>query len=144
MSAEHAEKTFKKKFKSKTWKILVARYTYGLALSLVFPPMFLDRHYGEDEGAADASVAPASSLAPEVLTLWNLIFSQTLLDAHLESMNYNAVKIPLGKLGRTTISKGFSALKRLADVIDDPQGSTAQVYGDAEAAYSALSSAEET
>ncbi|KAJ7677717.1 PARP-domain-containing protein [Mycena polygramma] len=137
-SAEHAEKMFKKKFKSKTGIEWEGRET---AVPQTGKYMWLDRHYGEDEGAADVSVAPASNLAPEVLTLCNLIFSQTLLDAHLESMNYNAVKIPLGKLGRTTISKGFSALKRLADVIDDPQGSTAEEHGGSEAAYSVLSSA---
>ncbi|KAJ6574326.1 PARP-domain-containing protein [Mycena capillaripes] len=137
-SAVHAEKMFKKKFKSKTGVDWVDRET---AVPQTGKYMWLDRHYGEDEASTTATVIPPSTLEPEVLTLCDLIFSKDLLDAHLASMNYNAAKIPLGKLGRSTISKGFSALKSLADVIDDPRGDKAQHHGGANTAYAVLSSA---
>lgn len=34
-----------------------------------------------------------------------------LIDAHLSSMNYDANKLPLGKLAKSTILNGFAALK---------------------------------
>ncbi|KAJ6610782.1 poly polymerase catalytic domain-containing protein [Mycena sp. CBHHK59/15] len=56
-------------------------------------------------------------------------------------MNYNSAKMPLGKLGKSTILKGFSALKRVAEVIENPDGDAAKEYGGADAAYAELSGA---
>ncbi|KAJ7343833.1 PARP-domain-containing protein [Mycena albidolilacea] len=136
-SAAQGERMFSKKFKSKTGVEWAERET-------VTPQpgkyIWLDRHYEDDKAGSQAAVIPQSTLAPEVLTLCNFIFSKDLFDAHLASMNYNEAKIPLGKLGRSTISKGFSALKSIADVIDNPNGLTAQEHGGAEEAYATLSS----
>ena len=38
-------------------------------------------------------------------------FVPSIIDAHLSSMNYDANKLPLGKLAKSTILNGFSALK---------------------------------
>ncbi|KAJ7729067.1 PARP-domain-containing protein [Mycena maculata] len=135
-SAKAAEKRFSKRFKSKTGVEWVERET---ATPQDGKYIWLDREYEQDEKTADAPAAPVSTLAPEVQALCSLIFSQDLIDAHLLAMNYNIDKMPLGKLGRATISKGFSALKRIADVIDDPDGPLAKTHGGAEAAYAALS-----
>ncbi|KAJ6541171.1 PARP-domain-containing protein [Mycena vulgaris] len=137
-SVVHAENTFKKKFKSKTGVEWEERET---AAPQDGKYIWLDRDYEGGDEHKDASDIPASNLAPEVHALCNLIFSQELIDAHLAAMNYNAAKTPLGKLGKSTISKGFSALKHLADVIDDPKGASAKEYDSADAAYAALSSA---
>ncbi|KAJ7480240.1 PARP-domain-containing protein [Mycena galericulata] len=137
-SAAEAEKRFIRKFKLKTGVEWSDRET---ATPQKGKYIWLDREYDTDSGTSIAQNAPVSILAPEVQTLCNLIFSEDLIDAHLMAMNYNAAKIPLGKLGRTTISKGFSALKRLADVIDEPAGRLAKKHGGADAAYAALSSA---
>ncbi|KAG6814431.1 hypothetical protein H0H92_007434 [Tricholoma furcatifolium] len=56
-------------------------------------------------------------------------------------MNYDAQKLPLGKLAKSTILSGFAALKTLADVIEHPDGATARQYGGAGAACAHLSSA---
>lgn len=37
--------------------------------------------------------------------------SFSFIDAHLSSMNYDARKLPLGKLAKSTILNGFAALK---------------------------------
>ncbi|KAF7360059.1 PARP-domain-containing protein [Mycena venus] len=126
-----------KKFKSKTGVEWTEREN---AAPQTGKYMWIERYYDEDVTSPKPAVLPSSTLAPEVLILCNLIFSEELLNAHLASMNYNAAKIPLGKLGRSTISKGFSALKDIADVIDNPTGSAAQEHGGADAAYAALSS----
>ncbi|KAF8174472.1 PARP-domain-containing protein [Mycena galopus ATCC 62051] len=133
----HAERLFNKKFKSKTGVEWVERETVAPKTGKY---IWLDRHYDEEENDFQAAVIPPSILEPEVLTLCNLIFSEDLLSAHLAAMNYNAAKIPLGKLRRSTISKGFSALKSIADVIDNPTGPAVQEHGGADAAYAALSS----
>ena len=63
----------------------------------------------------------------------------SLIDAHLSSMNYDANKLPLGKLSKNTILQGFSALKQLADVIKDPNGEVAKANGGQRAAIEHLS-----
>ncbi|KAJ7454394.1 PARP-domain-containing protein [Mycena latifolia] len=136
-SASAAEKTFNKKFKSKTGVEWTGRES---ATPLDGKYIWLDRDYEVDDENKEAGDGPSSTLVPEVQALCNVIFSQELINAHLAAMNYNVAKTPLGKLGKTTISKGFSALKRLADVIDDPKGTIAKKYGNADAAYATLSS----
>jgi poly [ADP-ribose] polymerase 2/3/4 len=76
--------------------------------------------------------------------------------AALSEMNYDAKKMPLGKLAKSTLTQGFAALKvryfllrfavvldaslqELAEVINDPQGATAKQYGNSTKAYEQLS-----
>ncbi|KAF7340131.1 Poly [ADP-ribose] polymerase [Mycena venus] len=56
-------------------------------------------------------------------------------------MNYDARKLPLGKLSKSTILRGFAALKTLAEVIEKPDGETAKEHGGFQKATSTLSSA---
>ncbi|KAJ8495174.1 hypothetical protein ONZ51_g1850 [Trametes cubensis] len=72
---------------------------------------------------------PGSTLPPEIQALCRLIFDSSLLDAHLSSMNYDANKLPLGKLAKSTILNGFAALKTLSEVIAEPAGPTALLRG---------------
>lgn len=51
------------------------------------------------------------------------------MDAHLKELNYDANKLPLGKLAKSTILQGFSVLKTLSEVINDPNGTTAGELG---------------
>ncbi|MBE3042799.1 hypothetical protein IMZ48_09550 [Candidatus Bathyarchaeota archaeon] len=48
-----------------------------------------------------------------------MIFNQKNIQKTMASFNYDAEKLPLGKLGRTTISRGFQALKDLGAVLQD-------------------------
>ncbi|KAJ6627012.1 PARP-domain-containing protein [Mycena sp. CBHHK59/15] len=140
---------FKKQFKAKAatdWENRVGmvakkgKYTW------------LERDYGDDEeeeetndkgkGAKKENAPiPPSALEPEIQDLCDLIFSTTIIDATLSSMNYDANKLPLGKLAKSTILKGFAALKTLSEVIENPDGDTAKEYGGKIKACETLSSA---
>ncbi|KAH9891324.1 poly polymerase catalytic domain-containing protein [Cubamyces lactineus] len=78
---------------------------------------------------AEEEKIPDSTLPPEIQILCRLIFNSSLLDAHLSSMNYDANKLPLGKLAKSTILNGFAALKTLSEVIAQPAGATALSLG---------------
>ncbi|KAF8887759.1 PARP-domain-containing protein [Infundibulicybe gibba] len=137
---------FKKQFKSKAgvaWEARVGmvpkkgKYTW------------LERDYNDDEkdeedkeegsSKKEEEKVPDCTLATEIQELCQLIFSTSLIDAHLSSMNYDARKLPLGKLAKSTILSGFSALKTLSEVINNPTGAAAQEYGNFRAAVEQLS-----
>lgn len=65
---------------------------------------------------------PESTAPEEVQNLIKLIFNVALMDAHLKELNYDANKLPLGKLSKATILQGFSVLKVLSEVLDQPGG----------------------
>ncbi|KAF7297838.1 Poly [ADP-ribose] polymerase [Mycena kentingensis (nom. inval.)] len=140
--ASTAVAEFKKQFKAKAsvnWEDRVGmvpkagKYTW------------LERDYGDDDDDAqemDVDDAPSGSkkgkakveipdskLAPEVQELCNIIFNTSIIDATLSSMNYDANKLPLGKLAKSTILSGFAALKALSEVINDPNGAAAKAHG---------------
>ena len=75
----------------------------------------------KEEGAADTQVAPPAecTLDKPVRELVELIFNQKFFTNAMMSFNYDANKLPLGKLGRTTITRGFQALKDLSAVLND-------------------------
>ena len=61
---------------------------------------------------------PKSTLAKPVQNLLGLLFSQQYQQEALLSLNYDTEKMPLGKLSKGTISRGFQALKDLATIIN--------------------------
>ncbi|CAK7245989.1 MAG: hypothetical protein STHCBS139747_007610 [Sporothrix thermara] len=72
----------------------------------------------DDDDDDDASL-PVCTLAPPVQSLMELIFNRKFFAATMSDLNYDANKLPLGKLSKTTISRGFQALKDLSALIDD-------------------------
>ncbi|CAH0040663.1 unnamed protein product [Clonostachys solani] len=60
------------------------------------------------------------TLEKPIQDLVSLIFNQTYFAAAMSSLNYDANKLPLGKLSKATIMRGFQQLKDLAALIDDP------------------------
>ncbi|KAJ7151580.1 poly polymerase catalytic domain-containing protein [Mycena filopes] len=144
----HAVTEFKKQFKAKAatdWEKRVGmvakagKYTW------------LERDYGDDEEPEEKSAGgsdskkkdapiPACKLEPEIQELCNLIFSTSIIDATLSSMNYDANKLPLGKLAKSTVLNGFAALKALAEVIENPDGEAAKTHGGFRNACDTLSS----
>ncbi|KAJ7226070.1 poly polymerase catalytic domain-containing protein [Mycena pura] len=158
-AASTAINEFKKQFKSKAsvpWENRVGmvpkagKYTW------------IERDYGDDDedddqapGGSDSkgkgkksenSPVPTSKLEPEIqaMTPKYIILTLTsytsIIDATLSSMNYDANKLPLGKLAKSTILNGFAALKTLSDVINEPQGDTARENGGFVKACETLSS----
>ncbi|KAL5115482.1 hypothetical protein ACEQ8H_006623 [Pleosporales sp. CAS-2024a] len=58
------------------------------------------------------------TLEPPVQDLMKLIFNQSYFDATMADLNYDANKLPLGKLSKATIARGFQALKDLSTMLD--------------------------
>lgn len=124
-----ALKEFQKKFKDKsghTWddrneEPKKGKYT------------FIERSYEDDDDTAadvkkeedgddDAEQKDdvQSELPIQVQRLMELIFNQNHFNSVLESIGYNADKLPLGKLGKSTLTQGFQHLKELASLIKHP------------------------
>ncbi|CAK7203836.1 hypothetical protein SEUCBS139899_006585 [Sporothrix eucalyptigena] len=93
---------------------------------------YVERNYNEDEDEDDQEedeekakeeeddyVPLVCTLAPPVQSLMELIFNRQFFAATMSDLNYDANKLPLGKLSKATISRGFQALKDLSALIDD-------------------------
>lgn len=126
-SLEDALKQFNKKFKDKSglkWEDRGSDPKPGKYV-------FVERSYESDDedeasqGAGDAvdktehKPAAQCTLEPAVESLMQLIFNQDYFDASMNNFNYDANKLPLGKLSKATISRGFQALKDLSALLDD-------------------------
>ncbi|KAI4183168.1 MAG: hypothetical protein L6R41_005555 [Letrouitia leprolyta] len=126
-SLEGAMKEFEKKFKDKSghkWEdrgepAKKGKYT------------FIERSYEDDE---DEEPAPKkeeveddedekieSKLPKQTQRLMELIFNQNHFNSVLEGIGYNANKLPLGKLSKTTLKQGFEHLNELASLIKHPK-----------------------
>ncbi|TLD14255.1 uncharacterized protein PgNI_02811 [Pyricularia grisea] len=123
---ESAISQFEKKFKDKSgldWSNRMAppkpkKYT------------FIERSYNQDsdeeeeetaeeEQKDDKWVPPECKLEEPVQDLMKLIFNQQYFDAAMSELNYDSNKLPLGKLSKQTITRGFQALKDLSALLDD-------------------------
>ncbi|GKT99080.1 poly [Fusarium langsethiae] len=80
---------------------------------------------GEDEEKAPE---PVCKLEKPVKELMELIFNQQYFQQAMTSLNYDANKLPLGKLSKATITRGFQQLKDLAALFNDPNLASTQ-YG---------------
>jgi poly [ADP-ribose] polymerase 2/3/4 len=126
-SLEEALKEFEKKFKDKSglnWDDRSAepkskKYT------------FIEKNYESDEEDADAgglddgdkgqkAEKAKSELPIQTQQLMELIFNENHFNSVLEELGYNADKLPLGKLGKSTLKKGFEHLQELASLIKHP------------------------
>ncbi|KAK8565495.1 hypothetical protein V6N12_059055 [Hibiscus sabdariffa] len=59
-----------------------------------------------------------TKLEPRVAKFISVICNISMMKQQMMEIGYNADKLPLGKLSRFTILKGYDVLKRIADVID--------------------------
>lgn len=94
---------------------------------------FIERSYNaesdEEEAIGDAEsatgpqdenwVPPVCTLAAPIQKLMELIFNQQYFAATMSDLNYDANKLPLGKLSKAAITRGFQALKDLSALLDD-------------------------
>ncbi|KAH7344899.1 poly polymerase catalytic domain-containing protein [Rhizoctonia solani] len=115
--------------------------------------MWLERAYGDDEEDNDngkgkgkeadgpRAKTPEPTLGAELLDLASMIFSVSLMQAALSEMNYDANKLPLGKLAKSTILNGFTALKGIAEALAEPNGAKAAEFGGQRQACIALTNA---
>ncbi|KAH7026475.1 poly polymerase catalytic domain-containing protein [Microdochium trichocladiopsis] len=81
----------------------------------------------------------ASKLPKAVQDLMELIFNQDYFNKTMQDLNYDAKKLPLGKLSKSTILKGFQALKDLSALLDTPSLASSQYNTSMPAATEQLS-----
>ncbi|RBR06655.1 uncharacterized protein FIESC28_10970 [Fusarium coffeatum] len=129
-SLDDAVKVFQKKFKDKSglsWDNRGDNPKPGKYA-------FVERSYddSDDESDDDAGAVkkengdeddvpePECKLEKPVKELMELIFNQQYFQQAMTSLNYDANKLPLGKLSKATITRGFQQLKDLAALFDDP------------------------
>ena len=127
-SLEEALREFEKKFKDKSGLSWDHRSEEPKSNKYTF----LEKNYeSDDEGDAgvikqeddddDEKTEKAKSELPlQTQRLMELIFNQNHFNSVLEQIGYNADKLPLGKLGKPTLKKGFEHLKELASLIKHP------------------------
>jgi poly [ADP-ribose] polymerase len=93
---------------------------------------YLERNY-EDDDEDDSikpldsglAVEPAKSQISEPLQkLMQLIFNTNFMQQSMASLSYDSKKLPLGKLSKTTIMQGFEVLKKIGEVITNPETAT--------------------
>ncbi|TFK29997.1 PARP-domain-containing protein [Coprinopsis marcescibilis] len=124
--------TFDKQMKAKTGKCWNDR---AQALGGGKKYAYLERNYDDDdddeeEDIAEASVGnkvqeppkapPKPTIAPQLVKLMELIFNNSFMQQSMLSMSYDSNKLPLGKLSKDTILRGFNLLKQIGEVIGDP------------------------
>ncbi|KLT38345.1 PARP-domain-containing protein [Cutaneotrichosporon oleaginosum] len=78
-----------------------------------------DNDVKEEEDEEEEWVPPESKLEQPIQDLMALIFNTKYMNNAMRDLNYDAQKMPLGKLSKSTILKGFQALKDLASLFDD-------------------------
>ncbi|XP_050235660.1 poly [ADP-ribose] polymerase 2 [Mercurialis annua] len=93
-----------------------------------FPKSYtwLEMDYGNIERDSDVKEKLDSGLAiqpretkldPRLAKFISLICNTSMMKQQMMEIGYNANKLPLGKLSKSTILKGYDVLKRIADVI---------------------------
>lgn len=129
---DDAKRNFEKKFKDKSGLAWHDRTAAPKSGKYVFLERSYDESDSEDEDddakktnggvkdeEADDYKPPQCTLSAPVKELMELIFNQQYFAAAMSDLNYDANKLPLGKLSKATIMKGFQALKDLSAVLDD-------------------------
>ncbi|KAI8896085.1 poly polymerase catalytic domain-containing protein [Globomyces pollinis-pini] len=61
---------------------------------------------------------PESKLNPQLKSLMELIFNMKMMEEQMNTMGYDAKKMPLGKLSKSNIQKGYNVLKQISDVLN--------------------------
>ena len=128
---QYAYNMFMKKFKDKSgldWKNRNAapkngKYTY------------IERNYEEDEDEKpkkakrkneDGTIEEVEikvaecTLSQPVQRIVDLIFNQELWKSTMAAMDYDANRLPLGKLSKRTLQSGYELLKELSELVNDP------------------------
>ncbi|GBG89552.1 hypothetical protein CBR_g49341 [Chara braunii] len=72
----------------------------------------------KDKAAKGKENEIASKLAPRLLDFVQLICDIKMMQDQMMEIGYDTRKMPLGKLSKTTVLKGYSVLKRIAAVLD--------------------------
>ncbi|ONH93953.1 hypothetical protein PRUPE_8G262600 [Prunus persica] len=123
-SRDSAINEFKQKFYDKTKNDWSNRKMFE---SFPHHYMWIEMDYNEEEkqlsqvqeknDSALRGQPLETQLEPRIAKFISLICNISMMKQHMMEIGYNADKLPLGKLSKSTISKGYNILKRIADVI---------------------------
>ena len=138
-SFQDAMATFEKKFKDKAGVPWSDRFNAPKGSRQKGYYTFVERKYEDDsdDGFGDPSIASnsgsprnlgtvspvkraESALAKPVQRLMELIFNQQYFADTMRELDYDANKLPLGKLSKRTLERGFEILKELGELLMDP------------------------
>ena len=147
LTLEAAKMLFCKKFKDKTGLTWEQRKDTPKANKY----MLIEKSYEGEEEAADVEGLRENEKLPctdelsctlptELQDLVKFLFNIENLHNAMLSQNYNFNKLPLGKLAKSTLEKGYLALKDLGEVIQDPSLAQKHYNGTLNAVLSDLSS----
>ncbi|KAJ3056683.1 Poly [ADP-ribose] polymerase 2 [Rhizophlyctis rosea] len=127
-SLDKAKMLFEKKFQDKTKNHWDSRADFEKVPGKYF---LIERDFGGDdeeeeekeEPAADGKgkepvKIPDSKLAKPVQELVKLIFNLDMMTKQMVEIGYDANKMPLGKLSKANMKKGYDVLKSIADLIN--------------------------
>ncbi|KAF2204452.1 PARP-domain-containing protein [Delitschia confertaspora ATCC 74209] len=143
-SLEEALTQFDKKFKDKSglkWEDRGAdpkpkKYAY---VERSYAPDSDDEGSNVNPGESDDEYqVPESKLDVAVQSLMQLIFNQNYMNQAMSALNYDAQKMPLGKLSKATIHRGFQALKDLSNLFGNVGTSRAEIEGLSNRYYSLI------
>ncbi|KAF9921260.1 Poly [ADP-ribose] polymerase 2 [Linnemannia zychae] len=129
---EVAKSIFEKKYKDKTKNNWADRDNFVKVPGKyhLLPPDDGDSDDEEEEASSSGNATkekkvetpvPESKLHPKVQDLVSMIFSTKMMDQQMSNMDYDAKKMPLGKLAKSTILNGYEVLKKIAEIIDVPR-----------------------
>ncbi|XP_050138423.1 poly [ADP-ribose] polymerase 2-like isoform X6 [Malus sylvestris] len=122
-SRESAINEFKQKFYDKTRNDWSNRKMFQPIPSCY---MWIEMDYNEKEeqsaveeknGSALGRQPLETQLEPCIAKFISLICNIGMMKQHMMEIGYNADKLPLGKLSKSTILKGYNILQRISDVI---------------------------
>ncbi|TGJ87485.1 hypothetical protein E0Z10_g1303 [Xylaria hypoxylon] len=125
-SLEDALKQFNDKFKSKSGLSWDNRGNNPKPGKYAFIEKSYEPDSDDDDGVDEVKPEikeedePESKLSKPVQGLMQLIFNQEYFTNAMTDLNYDSAKLPLGKLSKAMISRGFQALKDLSNLLDDP------------------------
>lgn len=160
-SLVEAKQHFERKFKDKSGHAWADRFEAPKKGKYTF----IERNYEEDSdeeddgspGASNGNLVkdsltktkeddeprkPLESKLPErVQHLMELIFNQTYFNSSMVEMDYDANKLPLGKLSKRTLMAGYERLKEIAELMADPSLANSKYQSSEQSARSQLSDA---
>ncbi|TKY52511.1 Poly of ADP-ribose polymerase 2 [Spatholobus suberectus] len=123
-SCESAIQEFEQKFLAKTKNAWSDRNNF-----VCYPKSYawLEVDYSGKEKESPVTENPVHALGkqpqetklePRVAKFISLVCNVSMMNQQMMEIGYNANKLPLGRLSKSTILKGYEVLKRLADVIN--------------------------
>lgn len=149
LALEAARKSFTKKFKDKTGLGWEKRHEAPKANKYAAVEKFyeddpeddVEEDVPDENGKTLKNEPSECTLSPKLQDLVKFLFNADNVKTSMESQNYNFNKLPLGKLSKSTIEKGYRALKDLGELIENPElvkeyhGTLTEVFNDLSSKY---------